>query len=411
MTRPKKDGGGRHTPKRGTDDRGGQPTGLPDLPQLDTDAFEQAIIDSTIPVSELGSEELGPEGLGPEGVGDHNPIESLVAGLHQSLEHGTGSFLEEASAAAWMLHDVVPEPERPEMLSMFASLEGTGDALLAALAVVGMSTEVRQNARVSVALKQGGLPHWLRDLSQASITGCAIGRFEPDDEVEVIAEITIPATEPFLVVIDRAKIVHELIVDIATLPERLDYLMADGDGESGDDEGRGGVRIEPTDPQGLANELAISLTPTIEWALSPESGGLPVDTGVEAMLPLAHWVSTLLPEPTVEPFFGYEGEQRDHGLAIYRSEAASEPSEADLRLIGQALDFSVEQDPFRWTPQRLIYMFERISIVVHDPEPLLGALRRFLPFAAAKQPNGAELLEHNLTVLDKVEEHADELFA
>ncbi len=156
--------------------------------------------------------------------------------------------------------------------------------------------------------------------------------------------------------------------------------------------------------------LALSLVPTIEWAENRDVGGLPVDNGVEMLLPLARWVATMLPQATVEPFYGFEGEQRDAGLEIYRSEASPEPSETDLQLIGQALDFSVECDPFRWTPQRLVNMFERLSGVIDDPVLLIAALRRFLPFAAARHANGAELLHHNLTVLDSVEQHADVLF-
>ncbi len=415
VTRPKK-GSGRHTPKKNAGSGplpiGGwedpdhsllDPTALPRFPQLDPAAFEQAILDSSVDIDELDPEDLDLDALG---LGDVDPLEIVVARMAQALDEGTGPFLEEVSSAAWMIHDGVEPADRATTVENFAGFESIGDSLMSALAVLGMTDGVRRTAAASVALKRAGIPAWLRELNRASITGWAIGRYEPDDEVEVIAEITIPTADPFLVVINRSKVVHELIVEASTLLESLDHLTADVNGDESIE-----LTIEPTDAQSLANELAISLMPSIEWAENPEVGGLPVDTDVELMLPLARWVSTMLPEPTVEPFYGYDGEQRDVGIDVYRTEASPTPSEAELQLIGQALDFSVEQDPFRWTPQRLVSMFERMSTMIDDPAPLLEALRRFLPFAASKQSNGADLLDHNLTVLDSVEEHADELFA
>jgi hypothetical protein len=415
VTRPKKGGGGRHTPKQNTgsdsfgipawmdsDPNLSDPAAEPRLPHLDPDAFERAILESTVDINELDPEDLDLDALG---LGDVDPIEIIVARMTQALEEGTGPFLEEASSAAWMLHDTVEPADRAASVEMFAGFESTGDALMSAMASLGMTDDVRRTAEATAALKRAGVPAWLRDLSRAEVTGWAIGRYEPDDEVEVIAEVSIPSANPFLVVINRSKVVHELIVQVSTLLEPLDHLMAD---VNGDDLIQ--LRIDPTTAQGLADELALSLQPTIEWAENSDVGGLPLDSGVEMLLPLARWVATMLPPPTVEPFYGFEGEQRDAGLEIYRSESSPEPSEIDLQLVGQALDYSVERDPFRWTPQRLVNMFERLSNVIDDPAPFVDALRRFLPFAAARHANGAELLNHNLTVLDSVEQHADELF-
>jgi hypothetical protein len=378
------------------------PAGVPGFPRLDPAAFEQAILDSSIDIDQLDPGDLDLDTLG---LGDVDPLEILVARMTQALDEGIGPFMEEASSAAWMLHDGVDPQNRAATVENFAAFDSTGDCLMGALAVLGMTDEVRRTAADASALRRAGLPAWLRELPRATITGWAIGRYRPDDEVDVIAEVTIPSADPFLVVVNRSKVVHELIVEVSTLLESLQHLTADVNGDESID-----LTIEPTDAESLSNELATSLLPSIEWAENADAGGLPVDTDVELMLPLARWLATMLPEPTVEPFYGYDGEQREMGLEAYRTQATPVPSEAELGLVGQALDFSVEQDPFRWTPQRLVYMFERISSVTDDPGPLLDALRRFLPFAASKHAGGAELLDHNLTVLDSVEEHADELF-
>ncbi len=223
------------------------PAAVPGFPHLDPDAFERAILESTVDIDDLDPEDLDLDALG---LGDVDPIEIIVARMTQALEEGTGPFLEEASSATWMLHDTVEPADRAATVEMFAGFESTGDTLMSAMAVLGMTDDVRRAAEASAALKRAGIPSWLRELPRAEITGWAIGRYEPDDEVEVIAEVTIPSTNPFLVVINRSKVVHELIVQVSTLLEPLDHLMAD---VNADDLVQ--LEIEPTTAQGLADEL------------------------------------------------------------------------------------------------------------------------------------------------------------
>ncbi len=413
MTRPKKGGGGRHTPKSNTapNDVFGdadilQPSDVPNFPHMDPDAFEQAILESSIDITGLDPENLDLEALG---LGDVDPLEILVARMAQALDEGAGQFLEEVAGASWMLHETVPEDERPAALELYASFDHIGACLMVGLASLGMTPEVRDLASAKVTENEAAgieVPAWLSRLADASVTATGIGFYEPDDEVEVLVEVTIPTVNPFVVAISRSKVVHELITEISTLIEPLQHLADDVNGDELME-----VTIAMTDAVDAADELALSLLPTIEWAENIEVGGLPVDNGVETVLPLARWVGSLLPASEVEPFYGFEGEQRDEAIAAY---VAASPDQLDADHLAQvafALDFSVEREVFRWTPQRLINMFQRATMVTDEPQPLIDAVRKFLPFAAAQHGTSDELLAHNLTVVDNVEEHASELFS
>ena len=414
MTRPKKGGGGRHTPKSNAApdevvfDGAGfmNPADMPNFPQMDPNEFEQAILDSSIDITGLDPDNLDLDALGLGGV---DPLEILIARMGQALDEGAGPFLEEAAGAAWMLHETVPADERPEAVELYASFDQIGACLMAALAVLGMTGEVRELAAARAAANQSAgteIPGWLSELNKATVTAAGIGTYVPDDEVEVLAEITIPSVNPFVIALSRSKVVHELITEISTLIEPLQHLADDVNGDELME-----VSIEITDPQVAADELAVSLMPTIEWAENSEVGGLPVDNGVETVLPLARWVGSLLPDSSVVPFYGFEGEQRDQGIAAYVAGYAGNLDPDHLSQIGIALDLSVEREVFRWTPQRLINMFQRATMALDEPAPLIAALRQFLRFAASQHGTSDELLAHNFTVVDNVEEHAAELFA
>ena len=138
MTRPKKGGGGRHTPKANTVPQNGlgepaalRPEEIPNFPHMDPDAFEQAILESSIDITGLDPENLDLEALG---LGDVDPLEILLARMAQSLDEGPAQFLEEVAGASWMLHETVPEDERAAAVEFYASFEHVGACLMVGLA-------------------------------------------------------------------------------------------------------------------------------------------------------------------------------------------------------------------------------------------------------------------------------------
>ncbi len=398
MSRPKK-GNGRVTPKKSAESPPADaPFLLPDgQPLMDPSAFEQAILDSTVEVDAAGNE--------PES----DPIDMLMDMLTRGLELGPGEFLDHAAGAAWMIHHALPEGERAEAVGLYSNLDEVGVPLAGALEVLGMTEEVRSAATAIAALQRSQMPPWLRDLARSTVSVCAIGTYAPGDEVEVLVEADVPGHGPFVISAVRSRVVHELISGLVIEDRSIDSVIAEletaAEPESDDEMALSIVRVDPVD---AANELALSVQPTIDWALDPAAGGLPFENDVASVLPLARWALSLLPDPTVEPFYGYEGEQREEALTRYEQEVGA-LDDPERELLGRALDFSVEQDPFRWTPMRIVLMFERAAAVIDDPPAFIDALEPFLRFSAEVR-NEPDQLAHNLTVLAQVRARADELF-
>ena len=328
----------------------------------------------------------------------------FVDRLASELAAGPAEFMHEASNFAWMIHSAEEEGHRAAAVDVAAGMGTSGMALASAVAVLGLTEEVREAAHARASLGRSEVVPWLQSLEQARIGRVAEVVSPNDDDFELLFEVLLADADPFHVLARVDRLRGETITDASSGPEPFDEMMAEeAGGISVDHEDE--HRIELIDHIRAADLLAHSL----QWSIDLAEAAARHPEGPEAEkgamgLPLVRWIATMLPASDVSPFVGLSNLRLDANLAAFEEYLGRSLNDRELDSLDGIVLLTGESTPVRWTPLRILELIGNYASAFVFFETVVPLLKEYLPFAAQQNGDSDALLRENLVVIGTIEE-------